>query len=72
MFSEGIEKIGIKEIENTEGFLKKKDELMGDELYFAGNVRQNKVFNTNELIVEDVQQADVEQLIEQLELKARC
>ena len=71
MFSEGIEKIGIKEIENTEGFLKKKDELMGDELYFAGNVRQNKVFNTNELIVEDIQQADVEQLIEQLEAKTR-
>ena len=71
MFNEGIEKIGINEIENTEEFLKKKEELMGDELYFAGNVRQNKVFNTNELIIEDVQQADVEQLIEQLEAKTR-
>ncbi|MBI2047194.1 DUF2240 family protein [Candidatus Pacearchaeota archaeon] len=71
MFSEGIEKIGIKEIENTEEFLKKKEELMGDELYFAGNVRQNKVFNTNELIIEDLQQLDVEHLIEQLETKTK-
>lgn len=71
MFSEGIEKIGINEIGNTEEFLKKKEELMGDELFFSGNVRQNKVFNTNELIIEDVQQADVERLIEQLELKTK-
>ena len=72
MFNEGIEKIGINEIENTEEFLKKKEELMGHELFFSGNVRQNKVFNTNELIVEDVQQADVEQLIEQLEAKTKA
>jgi len=70
VFDEGMEKIGINP-GSTEEFLEKKDELMGHELFFAGNIRQNKLSSVNEMIVESAEQADVEKLIEQLETKAR-
>ena len=45
----------------------KKQELLGKELFFIGNVRQNKMFNNLELIIDKVEEVDVEGLIKELE-----
>ena len=41
-------------LENKELFEKKKNELIGEEFLFEGNVRSNSVFNTSELIINKV------------------
>jgi ssDNA-binding replication factor A large subunit len=68
LFTEQIEMLGFKEDElEGEGFLKKRDELLGSEFMFSGNVRQNKMFNNLEFFVSDIQNIDIEKLIEVLE-----
>lgn len=68
LFSEQIEKIGLKE-ENlqAENFLLKRQELLGREAFFSGNIRENKLFNTQEFFVSNVEEIEVEKLIEHLE-----
>lgn len=68
MFSEQINNFGIsdEEVNNPELFLKKKEELMGEEMFFSANVRNNKLFNTTELVINNVEKVDVDQLIESL------
>lgn len=68
LFSEQIEMLGLKE-EELEGdtFLQKRDDLLGKEAFFSGNVRQNKLFNNPEFFISDVQEIEVEKLIDMLE-----
>ena len=68
IFSEQITKFGISndEINNPEMFSKKKEELLGEEMLFSANVRNNKLFNTTELIINDVEKVEINQLIESL------
>jgi len=69
LFSEQIEKLGLSldELENPELFSIKKMHLIGKEMYFSGTIRQNKIFNNNEIFVSDIGDVDVEKLIEVLE-----
>lgn len=66
LFQEQIEKFLGKEIEN---FSLKRDELLGKEAFFSGNVRQNKLFGNLELFIEEIEEIDVEELIQRLEKK---
>ncbi|MFH1500324.1 MAG: hypothetical protein ABIE22_00055 [archaeon] len=66
LFSEQIDKLGLKELEGEE-FLKHKSELLGREALFSGSVRQNKLFNTREFFIDQIEGVDVEKLVEQLE-----
>jgi len=68
LFSEQIEKLEIKEEELQPAvFATKKNEILGRELNLSGNVRQNKLFNTMEYFVSDVNKIDIENLISELE-----
>lgn len=68
LFSEGIEKLGLKEQELEPGiFLQKKQEILGKEAWFSGNVRQNKLFNNPEFFVTEIEDIDLDKLIETLE-----
>ena len=68
LFSEQIERMGLKEEQLAgEGFLARREELLGKEAFFLGSVRQNKLFNNQELFVSDIQDIDVDKLIELLE-----
>ena len=68
MFSDSVEKLVSKDIlENLELFSVKKQEILGKELIVSGQVRQNKMFNNNELIVSDIKEVDLGSLIEELE-----
>ena len=67
LFSGQIEKM-IKENElEGEAFLKKREEILGREFGFSGQVRKNKFFENLELIVSDVKEIDIDKLIEELE-----
>lgn len=67
LFQENIKKLGI-ELENLEKL--NINDLLGKEMLFTGNIRQNKLFNNLELFPEDIQEVDVDRLIEKLESKA--
>ena len=69
LFHESVSSLGlnIEDLEDMERFLLKKHELLGKELFFIGNVRQNKMFNNLELIIDKVEEVDVEGLIKEFE-----
>ena len=68
LFTEQIEKLGFKQEDlQPEIFFEKRQDLLGREAYFAGNIRQNKLFNNLEFFVSDIQNIDIEKLIEVLE-----
>jgi ssDNA-binding replication factor A large subunit len=68
VFSGEIDKlIPESELENSEVFSSKKDELLGKELIISGQIRRNKLYGNNEMIVSDVQEIDADKLIEELE-----
>jgi len=70
LFSEQIEKIMTKEeIESSELFLKKRDELLGKEMIISGMARKNKLYDNLEIFVDDLQEVKVDELIAKLEGK---
>ena len=48
-------------------FALEKENILGKEMFFAGNVRQNNFFNTTEFIVDDAREAQPEEVIGKLE-----
>jgi len=67
LFSEQISKLGISNLENQEELIKQRQELLGKELIFLGNVRNNKFFNEPEFIVDDVKEINLDELADKLE-----
>lgn len=68
LFSEQIEKLGLKEEELEPGiFIEKRHNLLGKEAYFTGSVRQNKLFNNPEFFISNVEEIEIDKLIESLE-----
>ncbi|MAG02879.1 hypothetical protein CMI42_06075 [Candidatus Pacearchaeota archaeon] len=68
IFSEVLEKIMKREeVENGELFAVKKNELLGKEVVVSGNVRKNQMFDSNDFIITDFRDIDVDKLIEELE-----
>jgi ssDNA-binding replication factor A large subunit len=71
LFGETINKLGLsdEEIFDLNVFNGKKDGLLGEERFFSGNVRQNQLYNTIEMTIEDVVEIDVQSLVKALEAK---
>jgi len=69
VFSENFEKIGIKDLEDSDKITNQKEDLLGKEMFFIGNVKNNKFFNNKEIIIEDVLEVDTDELIKKLEKK---
>lgn len=67
LFHERISDLGINDLEDTENLNRKKQELLGKEMLFSGNVRMNKFFDNPELIVDGVKETNIDELIEKLE-----
>jgi len=67
LFHEQLSKIGFTNLENTEEVLKQKQNLLGKEMIFSGNIRNNKFFNNPEFIVEDAKEVGLDGLIADLE-----
>lgn len=71
MFGDDIKKLGLKdeEIFDLGNFEKKKNELIGEEKIFSGNIRQNQLYNTTEFTINGIGDVKAEELIKELEAK---
>jgi ssDNA-binding replication factor A large subunit len=68
VFSEQLKKIATEaELENTESFMNKRNELLGKEIIVEGGVRKNKLSEAIEIFVNDIQEIDLDNLIADLE-----
>jgi hypothetical protein len=72
IFGETIENLGLtkEEIFDLEKFVAKKEELLGEEKYFSGNIRSNALYNSIEMTIEGIEDVKVEELVKALEAKA--
>lgn len=66
LFHENVSSL-LKDLGNPEILAKQKQELLGKEMFFSGSVRQNKVFNNMELVIDSVEEVDVDALLQKLE-----
>ncbi|MCK4553303.1 DUF2240 family protein [Candidatus Pacearchaeota archaeon] len=67
LFHENLPKIGLTELENSERLINQREDLLGKEMIFSGNVRNNKFFNNNEFVVNDVAEVNLDELVAKLE-----
>ena len=68
LFSEQIGELGLSHEQlKPEEFEDKKKEVLGEEAIFYGRVKQNKMFNNTEMLVNKVEEVKIEDLIEKLE-----
>ena len=68
VFSEQIKELDISDddLDNPELFSKKKNDLLGMEAFFSVNVRNNNLFNSQEVTINNVRVMELENLIEML------
>lgn len=67
LFHEQLSELGITELDNPEKLLDQKQDLVGRERIFYGNVRNNRIFNNPEFIVDKVEEVNLDSLIKKLE-----
>jgi replication factor A1 len=69
LFHESLKGIGIEksELEDQETISKKRENILGKEMFFSGNVRINNFFNNPEIIVEEVKEIDIDEVIKEFE-----
>jgi replication factor A1 len=67
LFHESISELGITELENSEVWAQQKQALLGKEMVFSGDVRNNKFFNNPEFIINGVKEINLDEIIEKLE-----
>lgn len=66
-FNEAIDSLGINP--DSHSLLDHKEILLGKEMFFSGNVRNNKFFNRPEFIAESAKEIDFDEMIKELEKK---
>jgi len=69
LFHETISLLGLTDLENTEKVLNQREDLLGKEMIFFGDVRNNKFFNRPEFIVDEVKKVNLDELIGVLEAR---
>ncbi len=67
IFHDNLNQIGFTELDDPEKLISQKQELLGKELIFSGNVRMNKFFNNPELIIDSVQPLDLDKLLQNMD-----
>ena len=56
----------VEKLQDSSFFLNKKQDLLGSEIIFSGRVRQNVMFNRNEFILNNIEEAKPGDIIEEL------
>lgn len=67
LFHDSISGLGLTELENADLLLQQRQNLLGKEMIFYGDIRNNKFFNNAEFIVDEVKEVNIDELIEKLE-----
>lgn len=66
-FHDNLADLGLTNLENLEEMIIQREKLLGKEMLFYGTVRNNKVFNTPEFIIEKIEEINPDLLIKELE-----
>jgi len=71
VFGDKLNQLGLtdEEIFSLEKFAEKKSSILGEEKIFFGNIRSNKLYNTTEFNVEQIEEINMDSLIKELEQK---
>jgi ssDNA-binding replication factor A large subunit len=69
LFNDALPSLGITELDDVEKLSNQKQDLLGKEMVFSGNIRMNKFFNNSEFIINEVKDINLDGLIEGLEKK---
>lgn len=69
LFHETLKEIGLNELDNLEKTIYQREDLLGKEFIFSGNVRRNNFFNNEEFIVDGVKPVNLDELLIKLENK---
>ena len=67
LFHENLASIGLTALEDVDKLIQQRENLIGKEMMFSGNVRNNKFFNNIEFIVDGAKEIDHDELIKILE-----
>jgi len=67
LFHEALLKLGFSQLEDAGKFAEERENFLGKEMVFTGNVRNNSFFNTREFIIEDIKEAEPDSIINELE-----
>ncbi len=65
LFHEKISDLGINL--DSENLIEEKEKILGKEMIFTGNVRNNSYFNNTELIINEVKDVNLDKVLEKLE-----
>ncbi len=66
-FGDSIKELGKGELQEGGDFSSFKDELLGKEMFFKGNIKNNKFFGNPEIIINEVEEINLDELIKELE-----
>jgi len=69
LFHEKLSALGLTSLDEPEKLSQQKQDMLGKEMLFVGNVRNNSFFNTPEFIIEEVKELNLEELVGELEKK---
>lgn len=69
LFHEKLSTLGFTDLEDLEKLSQQKQDLLGKEMVFMGDVRNNAFFNTPEFIIDDVKELNLDELLGELEKK---
>lgn len=67
LFHEMVRGIGVTEFENPEKLAFQKQSLLGKEMTFSGNVKQNDFFNNLEIVIDSAKEVDLDAAIKGFE-----
>jgi len=68
VFQDNFPSLGLTDLENPEELINQRERLLGKEMLFYGTIRNNKLFNTPEFIIEKIEEINPDLLIKELEI----
>jgi len=67
LFQDALDGLGMGDLEDTNNLIVQRQNLLGKEMVFSGDIRMNKFFNNPEFVVESVKEVNPDELIAVLE-----
>lgn len=68
IFQDALKKLfSIDDLENAEVFAIKKQDFLGKEMIFKGQIRKNSIFYNDDFIINEIKDVDLDELIKKLE-----
>ncbi|MFH1325412.1 MAG: hypothetical protein ABIH49_01420 [archaeon] len=66
LFHESLNKLGVTNPDDIDLLIRQRQDVLGREMFFIGNVRMNKFFNEPEFVIEDINEINVDEIVEKL------